>query len=71
LQYGRALALTQSRKQRHLSIGEFQCIMMACSVLNVDLPEACEPLPKIFVWQNASQSFAFDIIVECNLGPGQ
>jgi hypothetical protein len=71
LQYGRALALTQSREQHQLSIWEFQCIMMDCSVVYVDLSEACEPLPKIFAWENASPPFAFDIIVECDLGPRQ
>jgi hypothetical protein len=71
LQYGRALALTQAREQHHLSIGEFQCIMMDCNVVYVELSEACEPLPKIFTWENASPPFAFDIIVECDLGPRQ
>jgi hypothetical protein len=46
---------------------------MGHGVVHVDLPEACEPLPDLLVWQNAGakRRLAFDILVERNFGAGQ
>src|SRR6516162_3028308 len=73
LQHGRALTLAQARDQHHLPVRELQRIVMGHGVVHVDLPEACEPLPDLLVWQNASakRRLAFDILVERNLGAGQ
>src|SRR6516165_11767806 len=73
LQHGRALTLAQARDQHHLPVREFQRIVMGHGVVYVDLPEACETLPDLLVWQNAGakQRLAFDILVERNFGAGQ
>jgi len=73
LQHGRTLTLTQARDQHHLPIREFQRIVMGHGVVEVDLPEAREPLPDPLVWQNAEtkRRLAFDILVERNFGAGQ
>ena len=73
LQHGRALTLAQARDQYHLPIREFQRIVMGHGVVEVDLPEAREPLPDLLVWQNAEakRRLAFDILIERKFGAGQ
>src|SRR6516225_11407689 len=73
LQYRRVLALDQARKQYHLSVGKFQCIMMCYGIVRIDLPEAREPLSDFLVRENANAErwFAFDILVERNFGTRQ
>src|SRR6516165_5855595 len=73
LQHRRALTLAQARDQYHLPIREFQRIVMGHGVVEVDLPEAHEPLPDLLVWQNAEakRRLAFDILIERKFGAGQ
>src|SRR5215470_14316981 len=73
LQHGRTLTLAQARDQHHLPVRKFQRIVMGHGVVYVDLPEACESLPDLLVWQNAGakRRLAFDILVERNFGAGQ
>ena len=73
LQHGRTLTLAQARDQYHLPIREFQRIVMGHGVVEVDLPEAREPLPDLLVWQNAEakRRLAFDILIERKFGAGQ
>src|SRR6516164_8376704 len=53
LQHRRTLTLAQARDQHYLPVREFQRIVMGHGIVHVDLPEACEPLPDLLVWQNA------------------
>jgi hypothetical protein len=53
LQHRRALALAKARNQHHLSVREFQRVVVSHGVVHVDLPEARKPLPGLFVGQNA------------------
>jgi hypothetical protein len=73
LQYRRLLALDQPRKQYHLSVGKFQCIMMGHGIIRIDLPEARKPLSDFLVREDANSEwwFAFDILVERNFGARQ
>jgi hypothetical protein len=73
LQHGRALAFGQACEQYHLSVGEFQCIMMDHGIVRIDLPEARKPLSDFLVWEDANSEWrlAFDILVERNFGTGQ
>src|SRR6516225_7842437 len=73
LQHSGTLTLAQARDQHHLPVWEFQRIVMSHGVVHVDLPEACEPLPDLLVWQNAGakRRLAFDIFIERNFGAGQ
>jgi hypothetical protein len=73
LQYRRVLALDQPRKQYHLSVGKFQCIMMYYGIVCIDLPETREPLSDFLVREDANSErwFAFDILVERNFGTRQ
>jgi len=47
----RYLTLAQARDQHHLPVRKFQRIVMGHGLVHVDLPEACEPLPDLLVWQ--------------------
>src|SRR6516162_6488319 len=73
LQHGRTLTLAQAREQHYLPVWEFQRVVMGHGVVHVDLPEACEPLPDLLVWQDtdAERRITFDILVERNFGAGQ
>jgi hypothetical protein len=55
LQHGGTLAHTQAREQHHLPVREFKRIVMGHGVVNVDLPEAREPLPDLLVATTATQ----------------
>src|SRR6516225_4307359 len=73
LQHSRTLTLAQARDQHHQPVRELPSSVMGHGVVHVDLPEACEPLPDLLVWQNAGakRRLTFDILVECNFGAGQ
>jgi hypothetical protein len=53
LQHGGTLAHTQTREQHHLPVRELKRIVMGHRVVQVDLPEAREPLPYLLVWPKA------------------
>jgi hypothetical protein len=73
LQHGRALALAQPGEQHHLPVREFQRIVVGHGVVQVDLPEAREPLSDLLVRQNADskRGLALDVLLECDLGAGE
>jgi hypothetical protein len=71
LQYRCALAVAEAREQHQLSIREFQCIVMARGDIHVDLPEASKPLLNFPAREKATQSLAFDILVERDFRAGQ
>jgi hypothetical protein len=66
LQHCRTLTGAQARDQNHLSVGEFQRIVMGHGTVHVDLAEAREPLPDLPFRQNADaeQWLALDVLVE-------
>src|SRR6516165_5893110 len=73
LQHRRALAFAKAREQNHLSVREFQRIVVDGGIIRIDLPEAREPLPDLLVWQktDAERRLALDILIERNFGTGQ
>jgi hypothetical protein len=73
LQDGRVLACAQTREQHHLPIREFQCIVMDCRDVHVNLPEPRETLINFLGRENAEAEnrIAFNVLVERNFGAGQ
>ena len=64
------LAFGQTREQHQLPVREFQGIVMGCSVVHIDLPEAGEPTSDFFGWQDAQCPLTHDILVKRNSVPG-